>query len=174
VYCAAIEALEQQTVPCVGASLDRRCRHQFLAQFNDASVKSLICFVCARVLPYDANDKTKEIRYKNVWEKGKLLNLTVDQASQVMGLETFLDKHAKVDGGLDLSQNQKQFDNWIVNAPYESKELPVLCCPEDRQCDVEHKDCTLCTSCKVHVELTLSFIRIRTITLTLIEGACLH
>ena len=49
VYLAALACNERRWVPAVGAAIDRRAFEATLDLYNDESIQSLICFVCARI-----------------------------------------------------------------------------------------------------------------------------
>ena len=49
VYKEALAVQERRRVPVVGAAVDRRAFETTLKVYNDDSIRSLICFVCARV-----------------------------------------------------------------------------------------------------------------------------
>ena len=49
VYKEALAVQERQRVPVVGAAVDRRAFQTTLEVYNDERIRSLICFVCARV-----------------------------------------------------------------------------------------------------------------------------
>ena len=49
VYKEALAVQERSRVPVVGAAVDRRAFETTLEVYNDDSIRSLICFVCARV-----------------------------------------------------------------------------------------------------------------------------
>ena len=46
-YCEeAIAIIEREQIPLVGPSVDRRTFGLLIQQYNDQSVRSLVCFVC--------------------------------------------------------------------------------------------------------------------------------
>ena len=49
VFQAALAFQERRAFPAVGAAIDRRAFEATLERYNDESIQSLICFVCARV-----------------------------------------------------------------------------------------------------------------------------
>ena len=49
VYKEGLAVQERRRVPVVGAAVDRRAFDKTLEVYNDDSIRSLICFVCARV-----------------------------------------------------------------------------------------------------------------------------
>ena len=48
-YLEAIALREQQTVPKVGPSIDRRTFHYVKADLSESATRSLICMCCARI-----------------------------------------------------------------------------------------------------------------------------
>ena len=48
-YKEGLAVQERRRVPVVGAAVDRRAFEKTLEVYNDDSIRSLICFVCARV-----------------------------------------------------------------------------------------------------------------------------
>ena len=49
VYKEGLAVQERRRVPVVGAAVDRRAFETTLEVYNDETIRSLICFVCARV-----------------------------------------------------------------------------------------------------------------------------
>ena len=49
VYTEGLAVQERRRVPVVGAAVDRRAFETTLEVYSDETIRSLICFVCARV-----------------------------------------------------------------------------------------------------------------------------
>ena len=62
VYKQALAVRERQSIPVVGAAVDRRAFEHTLQVYNDDCVRSLICFVCARIC-LDSGCARSHIRY---------------------------------------------------------------------------------------------------------------
>ena len=63
VYKEACAFHERQRVPAVGAAIDRRAFEATLELYNDESIQSLICFVCARICLRTKSTRT-DIEYQ--------------------------------------------------------------------------------------------------------------
>jgi len=84
VYKEALAVQERQRVPVVGAAVDRRAFQTTLEVYNDDSIRSLICFVCARVCLH-TDGAHSAINYRlgawllklptGIYEKGNCLSL---------------------------------------------------------------------------------------------------
>ena len=64
VYKEGLAVQERRRVPVVGAAVDRRAFETTLEVYNDESIHSLICFVCARVCLHTAGAHST-ISYRN-------------------------------------------------------------------------------------------------------------
>ena len=64
VYKEGLAVQERRRVPVVGAAVDRRAFETTLEVYNDESIHSLICFVCARVCLHTAGTHST-IGYRN-------------------------------------------------------------------------------------------------------------
>ena len=71
VYKEALAEQERQRVPVVGAAVDRRAFQTTLEVYNDDSIRSLICFVCARVCLHTGGAHSAINYQRGAW----LLNL---------------------------------------------------------------------------------------------------
>ena len=71
VYKEALAVQERRRVPVVGAAVDRRAFQTTLEVYNDDSIRSLICFVCARVCLHTGGAHSAINYQRGAW----LLNL---------------------------------------------------------------------------------------------------
>ena len=63
VYKQALAEQERQSVPAVGAAIDRRAFECTLQRYNDERIQALICFGCARIC-VDTGGSHSHIEYK--------------------------------------------------------------------------------------------------------------
>jgi len=148
-------------VPCVGASIDRRCRNIFLEKLSDKNVCAMICLACARVLPYDASDSSCEVAYHKLFTNDLFLHMPRDSTQTILGFENFLDKFGlpNLDGameastheGVDMRNNMQQFEGWTLQVPFSGGDVSVLCCPEDLRCVGDHGEGVVCEMCEAPV-----------------------
>ncbi len=48
-------------------------------------------------------------------------------------LERYLERYGKdTHGFLDLGRHLEEFDDWVVDVPFPSQHVRILCCPEDK------------------------------------------
>jgi len=71
-YMQVLHHIAQAWVPAVGLSFDRRAEAAFKDQLCDSNVRSLICFCCAHVLPYDRHDKACAIGMHRAMQNDKI------------------------------------------------------------------------------------------------------
>ena len=71
VYKQALAVKERETIPAVGAAVDRRAFECTVQRYNDHSTKALVCFSCARIC-LDTGGARSSIEFI---ERGWLLTL---------------------------------------------------------------------------------------------------
>ena len=67
VYKEALAVQERSRVPVVGAAVDRRAFETTLEVYNDDSIRSLICFVCARVCLHTGSARSAIAYRRGSW-----------------------------------------------------------------------------------------------------------
>ena len=78
----------------------------------------------------------------------------VESTEELFGRDSYLAKYGVDPAGFyDLRRHLGEFDDWFVDVPFDSKDVRVLCCPEDKWCP--HADCQnskfICSDCQVPV-----------------------
>ena len=110
-YHKAISSKQQETVPVVNHSTDRRCDENFANQTKDEDHMALMCFSCARVLPFDGTEAKPQIRYHQAFSGGKFLGtMDAQRAEELLGHATFLEKYGNVHGGVSLDPKGTELD----------------------------------------------------------------
>ena len=159
-YTHAISLDEEDSMPMVGHTLNRRCERLFHQQFTDDKLQSLVCFACARVLPYDESDNARPINWRRVFRNGNLCGMDKHATEKTIALKTYCDKYvpaATGDAANDACRAEllRQLKSWTARVPFRAGEAPldVLCCLEDRVCTAHraHSDGSLCRYCTVPV-----------------------
>jgi len=172
VYKQALAVQERQTVPAVGAAIDRRAFEHTLQRYNDDSIRALICFACARVC-LDTGGPRSHIEFK---EGGWFLALPVGSVQKNFSKDEFerrYQQHGSPLAHRGSGQCNPDFSDWLLNwhpeaiaeastrrssgAVFNQDVLdmaacPLLCCPEDQRC---HRGCIakklFCQHCQVPV-----------------------
>ena len=55
----------------------------------------------------------------------------------LLSLDVYLNKYGKCEpDGPDLRHHMEEFQDWQLDLPFEQGIIAILCCPEDRKCDV--------------------------------------
>ena len=67
VYKEGLAVQERRRVPVVGAAVDRRAFERTLEVYNDETIRSLICFVCARVCLHTAGAHSAVSYKRGAW-----------------------------------------------------------------------------------------------------------
>ena len=70
VYKEGLAVQERRRVPVVGAAVDRRAFERTLEVYNDETIRSLICFVCARVCLHTGGAHSAVSYKKGAWLLG--------------------------------------------------------------------------------------------------------
>ena len=146
-YEAAIQHRAQERMPTIGVSIDRRSLRYVTDTFNDHSVYSLICFVCAQTRTHTGllsrrvnglRDNLSDIKYI----PGSLLcdwrdrNLT--HFDNNFGFRTFMQRYGKEwkeEGQRDEELREFGPTVWewrrLLKGDCTQEEYELLCCPED-------------------------------------------
>ena len=136
VYCHAISQKEQETVPVVGPSIDRRSLALVRDVYNDDSIYSLVCFTCAQIKTHVPGNNS-DIEYT----QNQLQSLDATVLKDNLCFRTFKERYASEGTLLEaegISANSWLWRRKLIFSSSPSREpLEVLCCPEDVQCDTE-------------------------------------
>ena len=143
-YCAAISTKERANVPRVGFSIDRRSIDQTVEVYNDASIKQLVCLVCAQsktCVPH----VNSLIEYKPAaW----LHNLSAKSLRLNLDFSHFQARYA-TSGPLAGVPGLKDWE-WRPQLQLPGREpTMILCCPEDVFCKSDHDVHILCQHCQI-------------------------
>ena len=143
-YMRAVHHNAQAWVPAVGPSFERRAEEAFKGQLCDANVYSLICFCCARVLPYDRHDQACAVKMHRAMQNGKFLRLDATEAEGILGFDTYMSDYGPASAIEELK-------DWCVVAPIGTSFVTLLCCPEDRRCSTQShaRNSALCDTCEI-------------------------
>ena len=87
-YSAAITSIEQNKVPVVGCSIDRRAVDVTNDRMHSDNLEAPICLFCARILAYDAQDDTCGIKKRTLLDehRTKLGNMTATETDELMSV----------------------------------------------------------------------------------------
>ncbi len=176
-YHEAIRRQEQQKIPTVGCTIDRRVHRVFSELWND-DVQALVCFCCARVLIKEScGGCLGEVKMTRVFESNRFagrtgwvdisscrfLGMTAKETERTLGVATYLDDHGNgVDRpNLHNSPARDELDGWLLEIPFDGATVGIVCCPEDRQCNECNVDdmrvicgqceLPLCNSCEANL-----------------------
>lgn len=161
-YSGAVALLERKKMPTVGCSVDRRSCSAYAERLQDKNLCAPICFMCARVLPYDKCDESSEIEWHKAFIGTRFGSMDAEVTRSTIGLDTYIHEYGTIperwSGNPDQRVASKEidtcaFDAWRATIPFESGDVDVLCCPEDVRCtehlnDLEPEN-KLCHNCEV-------------------------
>ncbi len=173
-YTAAVCLKEQQHLPIIGPSLDRRMLCLLTKLCNSDTVQALICFACAQIHVSVAS-WTKQYNETALWKScgekpSAIQRHTVEHSLYRMRaasldafrlnfeLSTFRDRFASdahIDGNPFSSCPDLSDDNWEwkrkLLLPDNAEDVTILCCPEDvrRTRGCKHAQHELCGNCEV-------------------------
>ena len=159
-YNEAIAIAVRRGAPLASYSIDRRCLRNYTTAVEDEELASLICFSCARRIPYVPSRSKNEITWTRPCEGRSVpderecftfCDLSPRQTENIFGMDSYLQKYGALDGEPDLCQRMEEFDDWRLNVPFESGSITILCCPEDKRCGSrKHRnDKDLCQQCEM-------------------------
>ena len=154
VYKEALAVQERQTVPAVGAAIDRRAFEATMERYNDHSIQALICFSCARVC-LDTGGPRSHIEFvKGGWILGLPAGSVKHNVSKAE-FERRYQQHGSPLAYRGLGQCSPDFTDWqlawhpdvieeagkrfasraVLNQDIlDMANSPLLCCPEDHRC----------------------------------------
>ena len=154
VYKQALAVRERQTLPAVGAAVDRRAFDQTLQVYTDDRVRALMCFGCARIC-LDTGGPRSHIEYKR---GGWLLALPTGSLKKNFSKAEFEKRYQQLGSPLasrGREQRNPDFTHWhlswhpdvlreagkqldakaVLNPDVvEMGSTSLLCCPEDHRC----------------------------------------
>ena len=139
-------------MPHIGPSIDRRCNARFNSLHDDVEgvgPSALICFCCARILPYmpKVSETSRPIDYVPMLSSKRLFGLSEKAVAEIFAVDTYCEKYLYKDVTDDTVKDVRRgfLQDWtmIVDG------VEVLCCPEDVRCrtcanPVENGPCNLC------------------------------
>ena len=175
IYLGALAVQERKNWPCVGSSIDRRSFAVTASVYNDARIRSLLCFACACIKPGSGRHNS-EIEFKGLtWS----LSLPPGALRLNFSIKRFRDLFARpgtplhptsTSSGCNLPQ--ADFTDWTLRFSEEHSDtfLPTdlntpdprgcemmelynngfICCPEDHHCTLGHCkfNRVLCPDCQ--------------------------
>ena len=168
-FCeAAIQRNAQEIMPSVGVSIDRRSLRYVTDTFNDDSVYSLICMVCAQSKTHTGLSAT---RFTDGWTRNlsdiqyypgkKLLEWQQENFTHFdknFGFRTFMQRYGqdwKVPGESDEKLREFGPNPWewrrLLQNPRMKEPYEILCCPEDIECKQRHSPEQICRECNVPI-----------------------
>ena len=136
-YTHAISLEEEDSMPMLGHTINRRCERLFDFEYTDDKLQSLICFSCARVLPHDQSDRARPVRWRKAYENGKFCGRMDREATEnSIGFETYClnyvpGTHRDPQQDAPRRELVRQLRAWKMSVPFAGGENPldVLCCP---------------------------------------------
>ena len=144
-YLEAIKIREQQAMPIVGPSVDRRTFAHVAQDMSEDAIQSLICMCCAQ-LRRSSNTTNADIARVNSGEYFKSLCPVSFQANWDFA------EYMKHYGSTDVLQNHPdlQDGNWTWRRQLTVPKFQgrvILCAPEDVTCSQTHNYNILCENC---------------------------
>ena len=125
-YVAALQHVEEQAVPAVGWSVDRRTLRRLRQARQEDHCVALICSCCAAVLPSGPRSDIGYLSIDNIFSgittKSFQENWDLKQYKTTYGL------HASIRERLSGPEWQRRLPEHLFQG------ASILCCPEDRRC----------------------------------------
>ena len=150
-YQQLLTAKCQESPPVANCSIDRRCLRQFRACIEAPDLQELVCFVCARRYAYVPGAKNQTIEWHWLQENGKILNCKDFETLLRLSLEGYRGTYM-TQSSLDVQATMREeLEDWACNFVYESIDIDILCCPEDKRCVHECGPRNACQQCEAPV-----------------------
>ena len=178
-YKQAVATKERNSVPAVGASIDRRCFEHLVQVYNDQTIRQLLCFCCAQSKT-DVSTCRSSIGFRStkwllgIQPKTLLHNFSRSEFEQKFArpgtplaqrgstgvtndlqAPDFTEWTMRIDPtAIDQFLHSKRMDSGPDSSEWEILELKkheLICCPEDVQCERTHAEKTLCLHCRVPI-----------------------
>ena len=157
VYNEALAIRSREAAPIASYAIDRKCLRKAAEVLADDNIQNLICFFCGCIHPYldtDEREAQHIVWMKPCNESNSFLKYSRKETEYHFSLEAYLNKYA-VDplGHYDLRRHVDEFDDWIADIPFGNDHVKIICCPEDRRCNVVscRTSLRLCKDCEVPV-----------------------
>ena len=85
--------------------------------------------------------------------EGKFLgSFSAEETTHIFGFQQYLSRYSSLEGGpkLEASPFKESLQSWVLTVPFQTGDVRILCCPEDRKCEVcSPEQETLCSQCEV-------------------------
>ncbi|CAL1151362.1 unnamed protein product, partial [Cladocopium goreaui] len=141
-YIAALKCVEEQSVPAVGWSVDRRTLRRLHAERQEEQAVALICACCAAVLPSGPRSDIGYLSVQNIFEA--LTPESFQQNWDLMQYRTSYGSHAAVQRQLHGAEWQRTLPQTLFQGQ------SILCCPEDLRCSAcPAAGMQLCRQCEL-------------------------
>ena len=141
-YIAALKCVEEQSVPAVGWSVDRRTLRRLHAERQEEQAVALICACCAAVLPSGPRSDIGYLSVEQIFET--LTPESFQQNWDLMQYRTSYGSHAAVQRQLHGAEWQRTLPQTLFNGQ------SILCCPEDLRCSAcPASGMQLCRQCEL-------------------------
>ena len=139
-YRASLCVCEQQGVPQVGWSTDRRTFQRLAERCTENNFKGLICACCARIHVAADNGEIGYLPVNDLFS-----SLTQKSFEENWSHATYAKRYANIPAITERFQKEE----WVRTVPTRGE---ILCCPEDIRCDIcQPKTHQLCGRCEVPV-----------------------
>ena len=125
-YVAALQQIEEETVPAVGWSVDRRTLRRLHEERREEHCIALICSCCAAVLPSGPRSDIGYLTIQNIFS-----SITTKSFSENWDLTNYRSTyglHASIRDRLHGPEWQRR----LPDSLFQGKS--ILCCPEDHRC----------------------------------------
>ena len=167
-YSEIIAHRVRRGAPLACPSIQRRCVEEYMAAVQEEDVCSPMCFMCACSFPWLRSRSVNDIAWEKpfghlVCEKDPLAIIgfgewTTEEVESFLSVRAYVAAYGHDDTNphLKLTVADKEFDDWQVKAVMKgksgkSREVKLLCCPEDVSCNAipAHDDGHVCRECEV-------------------------
>ena len=157
-YLEAVARKCREGAPLATYAIDRRSIANYTAAAGDENIFMFTCFSCARRYPHvTCKGEKNEIRWCKPFKEdvqANFLGMSASKCQDIYGLDTYIERYGHQKGFPDMRKNMTEFDDWQLIVPFPSRNVTILCCPEDRECRGKDKSrCmsrkTLCSECEL-------------------------
>ena len=145
-YQEALAVREQETIPKVGPSIDRRTFHYVTADMSEAATQSLVCTCCARTsVTFNGRTHIAMIPAGQYFDK-----ISPESFRLNWCFEEYMKRYGRTQALRNHPELAETSWTWRRRLEHMRRRTQIiLCCPEDVQRKEKHEPSMICASCLI-------------------------
>ena len=144
----------QSKAPLACPTIDRRCLKAYSEAQSENPPETRICFLCARRFPHCGANRS--ICYERALacsvQGVTFLGLSMEDTKQRFGRELYEQRYVRSAEPTRAQMMQNDLAEWTCTIKFsEQNQLPIVCCPEDKDCCKGCSADELCDKCCIPI-----------------------